>query len=112
MDPSQTLDYLRGVSRNVQDLGTGTVRGVSAHHYRAILDPRKAMAKLPASSRCGFEAATRQFGNLRIPADVWIDAQGRMRRMVMAMHIPARAGLPNPLGVRMTFDLYGFGAPV
>ena len=112
MDPTQTFDYMKGVSGNVQDLGTGTVRGVSVHHYRAVVDLQKAMAKMPAASRCGLEAATKQFGQVRYPVDAWIDAQGRLRRMTIAMHLPARAGIPLGMGMRITMDMYDFGAPV
>jgi hypothetical protein len=112
VDPSQMLEYLEGVSSSVSDEGAGTVRGVAVRRYRVVIDPQKALQKLPSSLRCGFKAQTRRFGGLHIPAVVSIDEQGRLRRMALFMHVPARAGLPRAIGMNMTMDMFGFGAPV
>ena len=50
-DPTSTLDGLRGVSNDVQDLGQEKVRGVDTTHYHATIDVAKALAKVPASHR-------------------------------------------------------------
>jgi hypothetical protein len=42
------------------------------------------------------------------PAQAWIDAQGRVRRLKVAMSMNTPQG---PVSMTMTEDLYDFGAP-
>jgi hypothetical protein len=42
-----------------------------------------------------------------IPAEAWIDAQGRVRRLVVSMSLGAQLGAP--MTMTMTEDLYDFG---
>jgi hypothetical protein len=111
-DPTQALNELRGVSRDVEDLGTESVRGVSTHHYRVDIDLKKAAASLPASARCTFQASTKMLGTSTLPAEVWIDSQGRLRQMRFSMQFPAVPGATSGGSMDMLLDLYDFGVPV
>jgi hypothetical protein len=110
-DPTQQLNYLLGVSRNVKDLGTDTVRGEPTHRFHVVIDLQKALSKLQGSTKCDFAATTKMLGNTsKIPADVWLDQQGRLRRMAFSMHVAP--GQQTSFSMKMVMDLYGFGEPV
>ena len=108
IDPSEELNFLRGVSKSVRPAGTETVRGVQTERYHVVIDPRRALAKVSGTARCGLGAAARVFGSTTIPADVWIDQQGRLRQMRMTIATPAAAGIS--MSVQM--NLFDFGVPI
>jgi hypothetical protein len=110
-DPSQTLAYLKGVSKSVTHAGSETVRGTQAERYHIVIDPKKAMKEVSGSTRCGLGAATKVLGKMTIPADVWIDGQGRLVRMQMHFSI-SPPGTTQSVGMTMRMDLFDFGAPV
>jgi hypothetical protein len=110
-DPAQQLAYLKGVSKSVTHVGSDTVRGTQTEHYHVVIDPKKAMDKASGSMKCGLGAASKLLGNLTIPADLWIDDQGRLRRMEMHFNMDV-PGTSKSIGMTMRMDLFDFGAPV
>jgi hypothetical protein len=108
-DPTSTLDGLRGVSNDVQDLGQENVRGVDTTHYHATIDVAKALAKVPASHRQRVESALSQFGNGDLPIDVWIGRDGVPRRYSMSMDL-TKSG--ESMHFTEQFDFFDFGVPV
>ena len=114
-DPSQTLDYLRGVSDHVTRVGTEDVRGTQTTHYRAVADLEKAAERSP-TAREQIKASIKLLGSSTQPLDVWIDAQGRVRRMKYAVDLSkskAAASTPRVSGLAtFTLDLFDFGVPV
>src|ERR1700674_3467668 len=50
-NPSSSLDILRGVTSDIQNLGPDTVGGVSTTHYRIQIDLAKALQNTPSSLR-------------------------------------------------------------
>ena len=46
-------------------------------------------------------------GSVSAPAEAWIDAQGRVRRLVVKMSMGAQ--LATPMTMTMTEELYDFG---
>jgi hypothetical protein len=105
--PKQGLEYLQGLSGDVQDLGEETVAGESATHYKASIDYAKVLDKLPDASPEVRDA----LGKLgTVPADVWIDGQDRVVKMHMTIDgsaFGAGAGTAE-----MTMELTDFGVPV
>jgi hypothetical protein len=87
IDPSELLDELRAEGVAVTEVGTEDVRGVATTHY-ALVAP--AGATEPA------------WGDLT--ADVWIDADGLVRRVSLS------SGGDDPF--TMTAELFDLGAPV
>jgi hypothetical protein len=113
-DPSQflgTLEALRGVSRDIELLGTDEVRGVETEHYRVVVDFDKALGEVPESLREQLGDSFAQFGLDTLPMDVWIDARDRLRRMRFEMGGDAFEDLGSG-AVSMTMDLYDFGVEV
>ena len=114
-DPSQTLDYLRGVTGHVTRVGAEDVRGTQTTHYRTVVDLEKAAERSP-TAREQIKSAIKLLGSSSQPLDVWIDAQGRVRRMKYAVDLSkskAAASTPAASGVAtFTLDLFDFGVPV
>jgi hypothetical protein len=100
-DPGQVLDYLRGAGEDVKNAGPATIDGIGTTRYTTAIDLDKAVAKLPASARAGITQFEQRLGTHTLPAQLWIDGQGRLRRMTVV----ARQ-------TQLTLTLSDFGTPV
>jgi hypothetical protein len=109
-DPSGALDALRGVSSDVEDLGAETIRGTETTHYRVHLDLAKALQQVPPDLRNQVKEGLDALGTGTIPADVWIGADGMLRKLTMTMDGSKLGTKGGSVGV--TFELYDFGAAV
>ena len=118
--PTDVLNYVKGVSGDVQPVGTEQVRGTETTHYTANVDLTKVAAQLPAAAQNGGKQAATVVGQ-PVPADLWVDAQGRLRKLTLTIDAskikagPSSGGatrtLPTGTGTA-TFELYDFGANV
>lgn len=113
-DLSGTLEMLRGVSGAVEEVGREDVRGVATTHYRAEIDPKRALDEVPAARREKAAKALEKLGDAKFPADVWIDDQDRVRKLTLTvdagkLDVPgaAQAGKAT-----ITYELYDFGVDV
>jgi hypothetical protein len=106
VDPKQGLQQLLA-SGDVKKIGTDTIGGVETTHYRAVIDMTRA-AKVPAPQRKQLRQLLKGMHG-SAPVDVWIDADGRVRRESMSFDYGA--GLQNAQA-SMTMDFTDFGAPV
>jgi hypothetical protein len=105
-DPTQVLTYLKGALDDVKEVGEETQRGEDTTHYRGTIDLRKATASLPPEAQSGVEDAIASLGTSTLPADVWIDDDGRIRRLSFSADPDAEG--PNPPG-KVDIELYDFG---
>lgn len=80
-NPAQMLETLRGVSNEFEDLGTDEVRGASTRRYRVVIDLAKVAAELPEEQKALYEQQLEALGSGTMPADVWLDADGLVRRI-------------------------------
>jgi hypothetical protein len=105
--PKTGLEYLQGLSGDVEDLGQEDVNGQPATHYRASIDYTKVLDELPDASQEARDALAK----LRtVPADVWIDGQDRIVKMHLTMDASAfGAGAGS---AEVTMELSDFGTPV
>jgi hypothetical protein len=108
-DPTQVLEYLRGASDDTQELGRETVRGATTTHYRVTIDLRRAASSLPPDRQKVVDELVETLGTSRLPADVWIDDDGRARRVRFSVDID-RDGPGPPATVNL--ELFDFGVPV
>jgi hypothetical protein len=108
-DPTSSLDALRGVSKDVKEVGSDTVRGVDTTHYATTIDLTKALEQVPADQRAAAAKGLKTLGTGSVPADVWIDAQGRPRKLVM--HLDGVAPSGGTLGT-LAIELYDYGTKV
>ncbi|MGI8851238.1 MAG: hypothetical protein ACR2KC_06225 [Acidimicrobiales bacterium] len=119
VDPSQALSLLESHAQDVTKVGPENVDGVSTTHYRAQLDPRQVVANAsPAVQRLLEREGTSLNGHL-IPVDLWVDAQGRARRISETVTLTQAPGgqstLPAslyPITTMLTLDFSNFGTPV
>jgi hypothetical protein len=105
--PTQGLEYLQGLSGDVENLGQEDVDGVATTHYRASIDYAKVLDRLPNATDAQRDALSK-LGV--VPADVWIDGQDRVVKMHMtidASGFGAGAGTAE-----LTMHLSDFGTPV
>jgi hypothetical protein len=107
--PMQTLSML-DASGNVTTLGTEDVRGVTTTHYHALVDVAHYAATAPPAQRAALRQYTQSLeqitGSSSLPVDVWLDAQGRVRRFSMAIQVCTSHGT---LHETLSMDYYDFG---
>ena len=115
-DPTNGLGMLRGAD-NVTTVGTETVRGVDTTHYHLVVNIDKALAEAPVSQRDALSKLVSLYTVHTLPADVWLDSDGRVRRFQETVDA---GNIRNPAGVQqqfkgaltVTYEMYDFGAPV
>jgi hypothetical protein len=90
--------FLRGATKALR-YGGEEVRGVSTYRFSFLVDLAAAAAASPPDQRAELDAAAAAIGPIQWPADVWIDAQGRVRRLQMAEnpHLRTTTTKPNLL---------------
>jgi hypothetical protein len=110
-DPTAGLNFLRGASGPITTVGDESVRGVATTRYRTTVDPNKAMAQLGADERGIVQQMLKQLGTS--PVDVWIDGQGRVRRVQNSLSFSTSGPSTNGLkSLASTTEFYDFGTPV
>ena len=100
-DPSQSLSMLMA-SSNARVTGSERIRGVQTTHYAFNID----FAKLAHDNKA-FKQLQEATGSVSAPAEAWIDAKGRVRRLAVTMSMGGQLG--TPMTMTMTEELYDFG---
>ncbi len=109
-NPSSSLDTLRGVTSDVQNLGSDTVGGASTTHYRIHIDLAKAVQNAPAAQRTQIQRSIDALGGSGIlPADIWIDRQGRPRKLSLSFTAKTAT---TTTSASESFEFSDFGAGV
>jgi len=117
-DPTKFLSALAGVSDDVAEVGHEPVRGVDTTHYRATVDMGKALASpnVPAGLRDRLKTLAPQFGNAKLPVEVWVDSDGRARKELVTVKIAdlvgAAASAAGDTAVQVELELWDFGTAV
>jgi hypothetical protein len=120
-DPTQFLHYLRASSGSVAIVGSESVDGVSTTHYHATLQLSSILARLPSSEQAAGKAALEKLASGgAIPVDVWVDAQGRVRRIQLSTVTSVPTGTAGGPGaatgitstVTIDFTSYGPVPPI
>jgi hypothetical protein len=123
-DPSEFLDYLYAVADSVQEVGREEVHGAQTTHYFALLDltnmPDDDTVPPEVRDQLLEEIASLGFALPPIPADIWIDDDGRLRKMQLVMDFSDMLGgfgslggddMPN-ITMTMSMELSDFGVAV
>jgi hypothetical protein len=120
VDPAGELAFLDSVSDDVQRLGVEAVRGTNTTHYTATIPAAPGTGAVTGAGK-GTALGERlgalgtRFGTGTLVVDVWIDAAGRVRRIVVSVPLAgigaAKAG-PATAALRMQADFFAFGVPV
>jgi hypothetical protein len=108
-DPAQALAYLRRLA-DLETVGEEDIRGVETTHFHGVADLRRVAEEFP-ETKASVERIIEQTNVTRIPADVWVSADGLVRRFRYRwenMQItPAAHG-----DMTMEMELYDFGVQV
>jgi hypothetical protein len=118
-NPAQLMQFLRGTSDDIEELGEEQVRGVETTHYRATVDFDAAAERtaeigelsdeMREQVRAEIERMKRQTGLETLPVDVWLDEDDLVRRIRMDFTFPLEG---EEVGMEMTMDLFDFGVDV
>ena len=123
-DPTQFLDLLKSISSDVTEVGNEKVTGADTTHYRATIDFAKAVqdnTTLDADTKTKLSSF---YNKLTAPADVWIDSDGRLRKMTYTLdtskldasalgsNARAQAAMQQIAGIDFTLELSDFGVAV
>jgi hypothetical protein len=100
-DPSQSLRMLMA-SSHARVTGSERIRGVQTTHYAFNID----FAKLAHDNKV-FKQLQEATDSVSAPAEAWIDAKGRVRRLAVTMSMGGQLG--TPMTMTMTEELYDFG---
>ncbi len=106
-DPKTSLDALRGVKGEVKRVGTEDVRGTRTTRYRVTIDSEQAAQNAPEDQRDAVRSSVAALGADTIPADVWVDGKGRLRKM--RLRIAASASTAKGT---VAFEYFDLGAGV
>lgn len=115
-DPLSILEALEAVSGPLETVGREEIRGTETTHYRTTLDPAKIAAQAEAAGATedvlgSFKDALAQVNLASVPLDVWVDDAGLLRRMEIDASM-TQEGLGGETSMRLTFDLFDYGAEV
>jgi hypothetical protein len=117
-DPSEFLDYLRGVADDVREVGEGRSHGARTTEYSGTLNLRRALQRegVPAEVQDSVREALQLIGDIDMPFTVGIDDEGRLRRIDLVMDLSmlgaALGGPAGPVQATATIELYDFGVAV
>jgi hypothetical protein len=111
-DPTQLLELLNGATKDVEAIGEEELRGTQTTHYTMTLDLRRAVEKASAETRSSIASLVARSGSPRLAADVWIDEEGRMRRMTYVVVLATSDGDAPPNSMTVTMELYEFGVDI
>lgn len=117
-DPGSSLHHLRGASGDVRRVGRELMRGAATTWYETTVDVEKAAAGAPADQRAVVRQLKDTFGIARVPTDVWLDGNGRVRRLRQTIDYSTSRGSERfpaealPERTELTLEFFDFGSPV
>ncbi|MGW0567013.1 hypothetical protein [Streptomyces tauricus] len=109
-DPFAAAELLRG-ARNATYVGRTSVAGTAVRHYRGTADLAVAARDASAGNREALRAAAKGFATARVPFDVYLDDQGRIRKVRHRFSF-VNGQQKDTVAVSSTTLLYDFGAAV
>jgi hypothetical protein len=114
-DPTRMLERLRGVASSVQLVDHATLHGATTTHYRAMVPFTRFFGGANGSAGAGAPSASDlgKLASVQVPLEVWIDGQGRARRIRMSLNgamFPGANATDWQVGFTFQMDLYDFGA--
>ncbi|HEV2891487.1 MAG TPA: hypothetical protein VGX28_14035 [Frankiaceae bacterium] len=112
-DPSQSLAYLQGASDDFAETGTADLRGTPTTIYKGTLNLAKARdGQRSERTRKAIESLITKLKSETLPITVWIDGDGRMRKMIQTIDLAKVTDGQASGTMTTTIEMYDFGAPV
>ncbi|WP_441250842.1 hypothetical protein [Kitasatospora sp. McL0602] len=113
-DPASATGALRGAQK-AELVGPETLDGTALKHYRGTLDLAKAAEATGGRGADSLRMGAQTFVVKEVPYEVWLDAQGRVHKLVENFAFAGVAGSKDPkdqVKVVSTLTLTDFGKPV
>ncbi|MFB6672864.1 hypothetical protein ACFCWG_10775 [Streptomyces sp. NPDC056390] len=116
-DPLAAAELLRG-ARKVTYVGQSEVAGTEVRHYRGTVDMAAAARAASPASRQALAAAAKGFAKDQVPFDVYLDDEGRIRKVrhrfsfvntKVTAAVKGKGGKREVVDVASTTLLDGFG---
>jgi hypothetical protein len=109
--PTKALAALKG-SVSVHKSGTAKVRGSSTTRYRVLVNATKVVkALVPKAQQAAQLKSLKTAGISTVPADIYVDGSGYVRRFQVALKNVKSQGSP-PTSITVSFDIYDVGTSV
>jgi hypothetical protein len=109
-DPFAAAEVLRG-TRTATYVGRTEVAGAGVRHYRGTADLARAARAASDDNRKALAAAADGFATAEVPFDVYLDEEGRIRKLRHRFSFANRQG-DGIVAVSSTTLLYDFGTAV
>ncbi|MFI2642611.1 hypothetical protein [Streptomyces sp. NPDC018610] len=109
-DPFTAAEVLRG-TRKATYVGRTEVAGVAVRHFRGTADLALAARNVPGAEEAALRAAAKGFATADVPFDVYLDDQGRVRKLRQSFSF-VNGRRRSPVAVDSTTLLFAFGTPV
>ena len=110
VDPTAQLHTLAAVAE-AEVVGEQEVRGEPTTHYRGTYDVARALRGARGLQQAALRSALGPAASAsRAAYDVFLDGQGRLRRLTQTVDVPSSTG--QTLTVTTTLEMYDFGVPV
>ena len=116
--PDSYLDFFSSLG-SLDEAGSDVLRGVETIRFVGVIDLDRAI-ELAASS-AERDELQRQYAELGVtglgemPVEIWIDAEGYMRKFTMTFDLSELGAAFDPTGpaeMFMTFEMFNFGEPL
>ncbi|MFI5676400.1 hypothetical protein [Streptomyces cellulosae] len=109
-DPLAAAEVLRG-TRTATYVGETQLAGTAVRHYRGTADLARAAKGASEGNRGPLASAAKGFASAEVPFDVYLDAEGRIRKVRHRFSFVGGEHNGN-VAVASTTLLYDFGTPV
>jgi hypothetical protein len=106
-DPNGSLDAVRGAKGDVKRVGSENVRGTRTTRFRVSIDAEQAVNSAPEEQRDEVRNSIGALGSRTIPADVWVDGKGRLRKVRLGV-----AASASKTKGSVAFEFFDLGARV
>ncbi|MFE2888831.1 hypothetical protein [Streptomyces sp. NPDC059272] len=106
-DPYAAAELLRGTTTATY-LGKTEVAGAPVRHYRGVADLAVAARSASAGNEAALRSAAKGFATARVPFDVYLDDQGRVRKLGQRFSF-VNGQRHSTVAVTSTTLLYDFG---
>ncbi|MEV7614496.1 hypothetical protein [Streptomyces sp. NPDC089799] len=110
-DPLAAAELLRAAEQ-VTYVGETDLSGTKVRHYRGVTDIGRAARSASPHVRGALEAAAKGFSKDAVPFDVYLDEEGRLRKVRHRFSYVNDGLNSGTVDVSSTTLLYGFGTPV
>ena len=110
-NPIAALDLLHGAIE-VRPFGGAALRGTSTFRYELLVNADRVLAEAPAERRAVLARMLEGMRGAAIEADVWVDVEGRVRRVQLGNDLTRGTTTTDRRGFAFatTIDLFDFGA--